>query len=258
MTDSRPRPNRWVAGLAVLAAVVLAGCRTDARVGVDVRADGSGTVTVSVVLDAEAARQLGDPAKGLALDDLATVGWTVADPATDGGGLRLSARRAFSSPAQLPAVLAEVGGADGVFRAVSLRITDDTFGTTYAFRARVELTGDPAQFSDPELTTALGGFALGRTPEELTALGADRPGAATLVVSVRLPGDAPSTNGRVRDGRAEWRFPLTGATPTSQALRSTSSDTDTRTLALVALGAVLLVAALVALVVGLVRTRRRA
>jgi hypothetical protein len=245
-------------GLVALAALVLAGCRTDARVGVDVRADGSGSVTVSVVLDAEAARQLGDPATGLALDDLKTAGWKVADPAADGGGLRLTATRAFSSPAQLPAVLAEVGGANGVFRDVALRITDDTFGTTYAFRARVELTGDPAQFSDPELTTALGGFALGRTPQELTALGADRAGAATLVVSVRLPGDAPDTNGRVRGGRAEWRFPLTGGTPTSQALRSSSSDPDTRTLVLVALGGILLLAALVALVVGLVRSRRRA
>jgi hypothetical protein len=258
---TRPRPTRrralgWVAALAVLV-VVLAGCRTTARVGVDVRPDGSGTVTVSVVLDAQAAAQLGDPSRTVPLGDLATAGWKVAAAAKDGDGLCFSGTRAFTSPRQLPAVLAEVGGTDGVFRDVRLAVDDGTFGTSYSFRARVVLSGDPSQFSDADLTKTVGGFALGRTPEELTASGATAPGAATLVVSVELPGDAPETNGTVRGGRAEWSFPVSGGTATDARLRSASSDTDPQVIVLAAVGAGLLVLALVVLVVGLVRTRRR-
>ena len=239
----------------VVLALVAVGCRTEARVAVDVRADGSGTVTVTVVLDAEAAEQLGDP-KAVALDDLRQAGWRVQGPAAADGGLRFVALRTFGSPAQLSAVLSEVGGADGVFRDVSLRIDDGTIDTSYRFRARLELTGDPAQFGDPDLTAALGGLPLGRTPEELAASGATATGAATLVVSVRLPGDAPETNGTVRGGRSQWRYDLAPGSPTSATLRADSSVTDTMTLVLFVAGALLLVAALVVLVVGLVRARR--
>jgi hypothetical protein len=238
--------------------MVLAGCRTAARVGVDVRPDGSGTVTVSVVLDAQAAAQLGDPTTTVPLGDLRDAGWTVEAPAKDGDGLRFSGTRAFTSPAQLPEVLAEVGGKDGVFRGVRLTVDDSAVGTSYSFRSQVVLSGDPSQFSDPDLTKAVGGFALGRSADELTASGATAPGAATLVVSVRLPGDAPETNGTVRGGRAEWRFPISGGTKTAATLRTSSSETDSQVVVLFAVGAGLLVLALIVLVIGLVRTRRRA
>lgn len=249
------RPLRWLACAALV--LVVAGCRTEVVVGVDVRPDGSGTVTVTASLDAEAATQLGDPAQ-LSFQDLATAGWT-AEPAeeVDGGGLRIRVRRRFASPDELASVLAEVGGRDGVFRDVGLDVTDALASTDYRFRADIRVTGDPAQFGDPDLTAALGGLALGRTPEELAALGTADADAATLTLSVRLPGDAPDTNGTLRSGRAEWTVPLTGGTATSEDARSASSVAKGRTRALLGAAAVLLVLALVVLVVGLVRTRRR-
>lgn len=248
------RPLRWLASGALV--LVLAGCRTEVVVGVDVRPDGSGTVTVTATLDAEAATQLGDPAQ-LSFQDLATAGWTAA-PAepVDGGGLRIQVRRRFASPDGLASVLAEVGGRDGVLRDVGLDVTDALASTDYRFRADIRVTGDPAQFGDPDLTAALGGLALGRTPEELAALGTADADAATLTLSVRLPGDAPDTNGTLRSGRAEWTVPLTGGTATSEDARSASSVAKARTRALLGAAAVLLVLALVVLVVGLVRTRR--
>lgn len=243
----------------LLAAVmaVAAGCRTDVAVVIAVDDDGAGVVTVAVTLDAEAAEQLGDPAN-LALDDLRSTGWEVQDAeALDDGGVSFVGRRAFGSADELAAVLDEVGGADGVFRDTSLAVADGFASRSYSFRTGLELTGDPAQFGDSELTQVLGGLPLGRTPEELTALGADAPDAGTLSVSVDLPGDDPDTNGTVRNGRAAWSYPLTGGTATSTTLSSSSAESDAMTMALVVIGAVLLAAAVIVTVVGLVRTRRR-
>jgi hypothetical protein len=256
----RPTPaaRRALGLLAVALVVVLAtGCRTVVTVAVDVGRDGAGTVTVTVELDREAATQLGDP-KDVVVDDLRTAGWKVADPvASADGSVRFRATRAFSSPAQLTAVLAEVGGVDGVFRGTRLSVDDALTGTTYGFRTGVHLTGDPAQFGDDALTSALGGLPLGRTPAELAAMGATTSSAGTLVVSVDLPGDRPDTNGSVRAGRAVWRYPLTGGTATDAALRSTAVEPDGRTVTMLVVGGGLLVLAVVVGTVGLVRGRRR-
>ena len=242
--------------LAVLAAVVVVGCRTDVTVDIDVASDGSGTVTATAVLDAEAAGQVG-AAENVKFDDLASAGWTVAEPTTvEGGAVRLRVSRRFGSPEQLPVVLAEIGGTDGVFRDVGLSI-DDGFATTETkFTARVELTGTPEQFSDPQLTAALGNLTFGRTPEELEALGINAPGAASLDVRVKLPNPPPDTNGKVVGDRATWSFPLTGGTPTSQSLQASTTDRDATTLFLVAGGVALIVIGLAVAVVGLVRSRR--
>jgi hypothetical protein len=241
---------------------LLAGCRLDAQVGVVVDDDGSGTVTVAVELDPQAAAELGDPA-AVVTADLEQAGWVVEDPAGDGGGeggeqggaVRFVVRRSFGSPEDLPAVLDEVGGRDGVFRDVSLTVEGGVDRTTYRFGARVVLSGRPEQFSDPELDAALGNLPLGRTPEELAVLGADDPAAATLRLEVRLPGGEPDTDGEVRDGAATWSFPLTGGEPTDQEVGSVSEVLDGRTRALLGAGVLCAALAVVAVVVGLVRRR---
>lgn len=253
------RVPRWalVAVLTLSLSSLLASCRVDATVGVDVDADGSGTVVVTVELDRASTAELG-PVDGVVLADLADAGWTVAEPDDAEGGLVLSARRTFASPAQLDDVLAEVGGGDdGVFRDVELDVDPSVDRTSYRFAARVVLTGEPTQFSDAELAAALGDLPLGRTPEELAVLGADDPDAATLVLRVTLPGGVPDTDGAVVDGAAEWRFPMTGGAATDESVTTSSQDVDTRTTVLLAVAAGLGVLALLALVVGLVRRRRR-
>ncbi len=241
--------------LFALAALLLGACKVDTRVAVRVEPDGSGVVVVTVQLDEEAARRLGDPATALRLDDLRSAGWTVADPETADGAVVLRAERPFASPADLPAVLEEVGGADGVFRDVRLSVTDGFASTTYDFAAQVELTGNPEQFGDDALTAALGGLPLARTPEELALEGAADPEAITLDVLVDLPGGDPTTNGEVRDGAATWSFPVSGGEATSAPLRSSAGTDSTATRALVLVGGLALAAAVVLAAVGLVRRR---
>lgn len=233
---------------------MLAGCRVDAEVAITVAADGSGEVEVSVELDADAAGQLGDPAAAVSADDLRAAGWSVADPdMLDGGGVRFTADRSFATPDQLAAVLDEVGGTDGVFRDVELAIEDRFGETEYRLGAQVVLTGSPEQFSDDGLAAQLDGLPLGRTPEELFLSGAMDPAAVTLRVVVDLPGGLPDTDGRYADGAASWEFPVTGGEPTDARIGS-QSVVESSLAVLVALGVLLLIAAMV---VAVIAFRRR-
>lgn len=241
MSRRRRSPLNAVLFLAALLVVTATGCRVESTTSIQVEPDGSGTVTVTVVLDADAARRLGDPSTALALDDLSRAGWSVAEPGGADGGLELRADRQFASPDDLPAVLAEVGGTDGVFRDVELRVLDGFARTDHEFSARVELTGSPEQFSDPALRSTLGDLALGRTPDQLAFEGAGDPDAMRLVVRVALPGDDLETNGRVRDGVAEWTFPITGGEPTSESISAATSTGSSRTWVVVGAGVSLLV-----------------
>jgi hypothetical protein len=262
--------------------MILAGCQVDSQVAIRVNQGGSGTVTVTVRLDAEAAQRLGDPAKSVQLSDLVAAGWEVDDPKTEAagpsqGGVTLVVRRKFGSPDELAQVLGEIGGTPGetgsppVFSDVQLKLTDGFASTDYSFSSALSLTGSLEQFSDPELTAALGGLPLARTPEELEAEGLTGASAATLKVSVRLPGTLEQTTGKISTGSATtgkigtgsaqgesatWEFPLSGGTASSATMTAQSSDTQPLPTRLLIAAAALLVLAGVFLIVGLVRRRR--
>jgi hypothetical protein len=252
-----PPSRRLLILFVALAALLSTACQVRTEVAIDVEEDGSGTVTVTARLDAEAADRLGDPATALRTDDLQAAGWRVDDPASgDDGALTLRAVRDFGSPDQLATVLDEVGGADGVFGNTELSVEDGFASTGYDFTTSVELSGELEQFGDAFLTLSLGGLALARTPEELAAEGADDPATATLDVVVALPGVAPETNGEVRDGAAAWQFPLTGGEATSTTLTSSSTVEDSGTRTTILVGVVLLLVAAALAVAGLVLRRR--
>lgn len=239
--------------------VLAAACRVETTVGIDVADDGSSVVEVVVDLDGDAAAQIGDPA-AVRTQDLVDAGWAVSAPERrDDGGVTFRARRTAASPADLPGVLEEIGGVDGVFRDVALKV-EDGFGTVaYDFAAKVELTGDLAQFSDAGVAEALDGLPLGRSVEELAAAGAADPDSVRLSISARLPGGEPTTNGDVSgDGpyAARWEFPMSGGVATSAALTSTSTASSGPTRLLVIGGAAMLVAGLAAGAVALVVRRR--
>ena len=263
--------------LGALVAIVLAGCQVDSLVAIRVNQGGSGTVTVTVHLDAEAAERLGDPATSVQLSDLVAAGWVVDSPKTETsgalkGGVTLVVRRKFGSPDELAQVLGEIGGTPGktgspaVFSDVQLKLTDGFASTDYSFSSALSLTGSMEQFSDPELTAALGGLPLARTPEELQAEGLTAASAATLKVSVRLPGNLEQSTGKISTGNvttgsaqgasASWEFPMSGGTAASATMTAQSSDTQPMPTRLLIAAAALLVLAGVFLTVGLLRRGR--
>lgn len=107
--------------LAVVAVVAtLSACQVDARVTVDIAADGSGTVRVEAVLDAEASAVFLELGESLVVGDLAEAGWTidgVQDP-TD-VPFTIVAIKQVGSAQRLAEVLDEIAGS-GVFSNVSL------------------------------------------------------------------------------------------------------------------------------------------
>jgi hypothetical protein len=125
---------------------------------------------------------------------------------------------------------------------VQLRVESSQLGTEYQLAGALTSTGDPAVVSDPELTALLGGLPLGRTPEELAAVGADRPDAATLTLRVVLPGA----------DEAQWSVPLTGGQPASVVVDESSNVLSTTRI----VGLLAVVGLLVAAVVVALRSRR--
>ncbi|HTN99329.1 MAG TPA: hypothetical protein VL068_01535 [Microthrixaceae bacterium] len=236
--------------------VVPTACRLDADVLIDVDADGAGTVTVSARLDREAASKLGDPKAAIKVDDMRAAGWKVSDPVSDKetGEVTLSAVRSFASPSELSTVLTEIGGSS-VFSGTKLQIADGFASTDYDFRTQIDLTGSVDQFSDPALKEALGGLALGRTPEQLKAEGMSSGDSATLSVTLDLPGKKLTSNGESANGRASWKFPLNSGNATSQELIANASDSQRSVLILIGAGAALLVVAVVLAGVAIKRAR---
>jgi hypothetical protein len=227
----------------VLAAIVLlvGGCRLSADVLVRVDPDGSGEVTVTLDLDREAAERLG-PADQLDVEDLELRGWRVDAPVIGDDGLTVVARRPFAAPEELAPLLEDITGPDGPLGDVQLRVESSQLGTEYQLAGALTSTGDPAVVSDPELTALLGGLPLGRTPEELAAVGADRPDAATLTLRVVLPGA----------DEAQWSVPLTGGQPASVVVDESSNVLSTSRI----VGLLAVVGLLVAAVVVALRSRR--
>lgn len=204
--------------VAVVTAAATA-CRVDTIVTVDVEADGSGVVGVDVVADREAAAALGDPETALRLDDLAESGWTIEESAVDddSGELAISGSRRFDSSEELARILAGMGAdhGDGSEPAVpfvgdvKLRISDSSGRTDYDFSAALHVPGGLESLSDPALTDVLAGLPVGRTADELEAMGYDAArGLGDLRLRIRLPGKVDSTNGRAGGGYVEWSAPI--------------------------------------------------
>jgi hypothetical protein len=167
-----------------VAALLLAACHAEGRVDVTVYDDGSGVVSVSVGLDAEAVQRVGDLPAAVPTVDLVDAGWKVADPRKEGGLTWLEATKPFGSPKELTQVMSEIG----LFRDWSLKVSDGFASTTWELDGRIVVNGGLTQFSDSDLAAALDGMPLGMTPDELKDA-VDESGPLTLTVRVNLPGD---------------------------------------------------------------------
>ncbi|HEX6420446.1 MAG TPA: hypothetical protein VFZ77_18240 [Acidimicrobiales bacterium] len=241
-----------VVALAVTAA---AACQVRTTVVVEVADDGSGTVEVGVGLDDAAVGRLpdldGDGASGAAdlaalvrVDDLAAAGWTVAEPAADGGGTTwLRVTRAFGTPAEATEILAGLTGSDGPLR--DLRVTRSaSFGRVeYTFEGTADLRGGLEAFGDEGLAAALEGEPLGEDAAAIEAR-AGRPLAEvfTLQVTSRLAGEETT-----------WA-PALGEGPVG--LRAANTAYDWPVLVLAGVAALAAVAAVALVVRGVLAARR--
>lgn len=226
-------------------AFLLGACRATADVAVDVGEDGSGTVAAAVHLDDEAAARVGDPAMAVAVEDLRAAGWTVAGPVRTKGSTTLRASKRFGSPAGLQQVMAELGR--GLFSDWRIRIDDGFGSTTTKVTGRVHLTGSLDQFGDDELTKALDGLPLGRSPEQLAAEGGGKAPTVPLTLTVRLPHDVTvvenQSDARTEGRTRSWTFEVGNGTAVDRELGATSETGGTLPLLAVVGGVIALLAA---------------
>ena len=177
--------------MIAIGAVLLAGCRVDARVDVTLASDGSGTVRTTLSLDRDAITRLGGLAaasRQVPLADLRAAGWQVS-PWT--GSARSTATLTFThvfrNQADLARRLADLVGAQGLLR--DPRITRDRgwFSSRDGLALVVDLRAPATGIgSDKDLEARL--RIAGLDPKTLDAqLTRELRSALHLTVVVRLP-----------------------------------------------------------------------
>lgn len=243
--------------LAVLIALVAAGCQVRTVVTVTVEDDGSGTVEVAVGLDAEALAKVpdldgdgtGDTADLAGLvraEDLATAGWTLSEPTAepDGDGfVWMTATKPFGTPEEAESVLAEITGPEGGLRDMEVERTTSFGRTSYRFAGMADLSGGLEAFGDEGLAVALAGEPLGEDAAAIEQrLGKPLSEMVLLTVRVELPGGTSKS----------WSPTLGDSQPVTMSAESQITDRLVFGLAAVA------VSCLVALAVILLNRRRTA
>lgn len=173
------------------AVVLLASCRVDVTTSVEVEADGSGTIVVEAVADAELVEAAPGLAEDLRTDDLVAAGWEIDGPTpTDDGGLQLVARHDFTGPAEATELLGQINGGQGPFRdlAVTRNVTGDQ--VTIIVDGSLGLEGGMRAFADRDLVDLVGSAPWADELEERDLNVRDVVGA-TLVIGL------PDEEGRV-------------------------------------------------------------
>jgi hypothetical protein len=205
----------------------MSGCRLDLDVTIQVEADGTGQVTAQFIADSDLTAALPPGADILLLSDAREAGWEIEGPTpTDQGGLLLTLSKATTSLDDLAIAIAEIGP-PLVVETLERRADTDPGSSTgnseisrifnsFALTAVLPDGDSPrgfAAFSDPDLTSVMGGAPFG---DELLALGATPAEAMSLVLRIDAPGKVTAHSGTVissGDQRSvvEWQIPLTGA-----------------------------------------------
>jgi hypothetical protein len=233
--------------VAAVLVVCLGACQATVGVDINVASNGGGVITVTAVLDRQAAAYASD----IDLSGLGRAGWSVSGPhAAAAGAVTFTAARTFSNAAQAQAIVAEISGSTGPFNGLDFDTHTSLFRTTISIGGTVDLTCRLDCFADPALRQALGGPSLGIDPAALqNDAGIDLSDPVAFQLAVHLPGMV-SANSSVVGKEARWQLPLGQKT----AIEASSQSWNVSRLVI---AGVLVVLVIVALVVALILWRRR-
>ncbi len=224
--------------------LLLSGCQAGIRIGVDANDHGGGRVVAVVTLDPDAQKLVGDLKGELKVDDLTKAGWTVVGPEKVGRDVRVTATKPFKTPGGAEKAVRELDGDKGLFKDFTFSQKKGLLRTTSSFRGTVDLRKGIESFSDSELEKTLGS-PLGATPAEIEKrIGTALSDALPITVGVLLPGEVSSNAPTEAGGSAAWH-PKLGDRLT---LVASAKKWNTK---VIGLGAVAILAAGTALIVGL-------
>ena len=215
---------RRLAALAALA-LPLCACQATVRVGVAPKSNGSGDLSVAVVLDRQAAAALGDLTTAIPTADLEKAGWVIDKPVTNpGGGASETAHHPFRTVAEANALLATIaGGGAKVPFAVTLSHRSATLASHVAVTGAVDVSGGVDAFADDKLRQALGSPSLAAALDQAKQSGAAVP-QITAELAATMPGHPTHVaGGKVRGDTVTWDVPL----GQRMTIGATSQVTDT-------------------------------
>ena len=250
MTESLiSTPVRRVCGVVLVSVVLLAGCKVDARVDVRVKADGSGTVTATVTLDAAAVRRIASGSsleKAVRLDDMRAAGWNVTVLATSiqgDQGYRIVLTHPFTGQQDLANRLEDLGGANGVLGDPKIKRTRSWFGATDSVQINADLRNLSTGIrSDPGVAKALTDAGV-----NVAALDAQLRGELGKSVTLTLAVHAPN-------GETSEVVVKPGAVGAADAQ---SSNFYAQRVVLLVIGGILLLLAIVLMAASLLAKSRR-
>jgi len=220
----------------VALALLLAGCKVDATVTVDVHRDGSGTVTVDVHLDPAAVQAMesggGKLEDRVRLGDLAKADWKVGTwQRAEDGSAQIQLSKSFTSPDQVAGIVGEINGANGPLRDFTATRDRGVLGTDYSVKGAIDLGAiGTGVTGDADLVAALTNqqVDVGQIDQSLLQQLHD---ALSVQVVVNLPDGSTTTVSGVPGQRVE--------------VDASHSARDTRRLVLFAVALGLVVLALV-------------
>ena len=215
---------RRLAALAALA-LPLCACQATVRVGVAPKANGSGDLSVALVLDRQAAAAVGDLTTAVPTADLGKAGWVIDKPvATPGGGATETAHHPFRTAAEANALLAGLagGGAKTPFP-ITLSHRSATLASHVDVAGAVDLSGGVDAFADDKLRQALGASSLAAALDQARQTGVAVPQITAELVAT-MPGHPTHVaGGKVRGDTVTWDVPL----GQRMAIGATAKVTDT-------------------------------
>jgi hypothetical protein len=132
-------------------AAILAGCQTDVTVGVRQVLDGTGEVTVTLLLDREAAQQSGDLRKIVRTADLEGAGWDITGPSTPSatdGSVTYLLTKTFRNSGEAQLILVELSGEEGPFNSLVVDRTRSPLRITNSISGAVDLSKGYDAFGD--------------------------------------------------------------------------------------------------------------
>jgi hypothetical protein len=206
--------------------VLLSGaCKVRTNISVDVKDNGSGTVTVEIGLDEEALKKAPDLEQSLRTADLTAHGWTLTGPVKEDDGFTyVRATKPFANPDEATRIFTELSGPDGPFRNFILTRNRSFAHTKFHFSGTVDFTKGIESFSDSQLAQELDGKPIGDDIKAIEQrINDSLDNVFQFQVRVRLPGGVTSNAPTQPINGAVWQPRLSQAGPVSLEASSDST-----------------------------------
>jgi len=243
----------------VFAVLALSSCRVDQSISLNVKPNGSGTVTVVVTADKAIVDKAPSLAQDIRTDDLKKAGWEVTGPTkTKTGGLTITLSHAFNTPTEATAIINQVSEERGPLHDMVLTRSGKDTNSTWALAGRLEVTGGLNSFIDD---AGLQLLDVSPYAAEVSEAGLDLGDAVGITFSASLPGKVDATTGLQKDNAITWQIPMDGskvdvATTSTHVAVGTSIARVGRTLILALLVLWIVATVILLLLVANARNRR--